>query len=155
MSAALIKIDGLEEEIAALRKFSDQLPPRLKLGMYEAFLPVKNAIQTYPPQPPPRNPNREYIRGVGSQYVPTGRTRYTSEKYGQSTTMYFSGDTSLTIESPASYASFIRGDLDGYTGAWMHQGVWDSLQSIVDQAMPDIEEKLESAVNDLIEESDL
>lgn len=137
----LLESEGLKEAIAKMESAQTAVPNEIRLAMYEALEPVKNDTVTYPAQPPPRNPKYIYVRGSGTQYVPTGHMQRTSEKYDKSQTITVEkngNDVEGTLNSGASYWRWLRGDMDGYEGAWMHKGVWKPIKAIWESHVPRI-----------------
>lgn len=117
------KIDRLVGEMPA------ESTAAIKLGM-EA---LRNMTAKYPAQRAPANPKRMYIRGVGTRYLPTGRTYMTSQKYGASQEVRAEADKSGArgyLDFKADYSNWIRGDLEGKGQARVHADNWELLSVI-------------------------
>lgn len=153
MVKILIEAEGLKEAIAKMDSAKEDIPQALMLGMYEALEPVKQDTTSYPAQQSHINPRYTYIRGVGTQYITTGgvpgRIYRTSQHYGQTQTITVEKNGSSiegSLNTGASYWRYLRGDLEGYEGAWMHRAIWTPISTIVNRHMARIAELLETRI---------
>lgn len=102
-----IRIEGLPRLERIMREVGSLRP--VKRGLAKGAIHLRRKIRTYPEQRPPTNPKYQYIRGVGTKYVPTGRIQKTSENHGKS----WGGQSGLgglqwTIGSDTSYGPFLQ-----------------------------------------------
>lgn len=146
-----IEIEGLEETIKTLRDLGQNVQGMIVEDFPDAMKPALELIQTYPPQKAPRNKNWRYIRGQGSLYVPTGKLYPTSQQYGPTTKSYAqleAGQAVGYIHSPATYASYLRGDPPTYEfGTAYHRDNWMSITTILDRTLPQIADALDSRLS--------
>lgn len=108
------EIDGLDETIQALNTLAEEAPDELGAGLKIAGLPVVTALQTYPPPPPNSSYQRTYAyqRSIQSAVDVVGRNAY------------------FAAWSDSPYEIYLRGNLEGYPGAYMHVGRWRTLVNI-------------------------
>ncbi len=142
-----IKTNG-PDVIRKIFRVADDLPAEaasaVKIGMEQ----LRAETAKYPPQKPPANPKRQYIRGVGTRYIPTGRTYYTSQKYGASQTVRAESDKNSArgyLDFPADYSSYVRGDLEGKGQAHIHAGTWELVSAIFKRWLATVDKLFEAA----------
>lgn len=133
---------GLDDLIRDLRNTEDDFPEYIAEDAVEALEPIVSLEKEYPPQLPPTNPDRVYIRGEGTLNVKTGHMVRTSENYGPSITSYArseGGSVTGYVEAPASYSSYLRGDPPTYEfGARIHRNNWMQLPALIEKGMPQV-----------------
>lgn len=156
--AISLTVTGLKEMIADVKSSRAGIPSAIYVAVSASLKEIQTEIAKYPPQKAPADPKRIYIRGKGMKYIPTGRIQKTSEQYGKTTTIRVLREGNNIVgfvNSKASYASYIRGELDGKGQAWMHVGVWPTLKSIVDEQTPLIKVRVDVAVQDYLKRNGL
>lgn len=132
---AYVQITGLDEKVAALRQFDEQLPDVIQASLKEGTQDVSEALGNYPTQPASiAKPPRQYVRTMA---------------YQQSRVISYT-ETSSTVETPIDYAVWLRGNGAGYEGAWMHLGVWESISAIIERLTQPITDIFERRINALI-----
>lgn len=100
---------------------------------------IKSKAGVYPPQPPPKNPLYQYIRGTGTMYVPTGSIRRTSENLRLKWQVNVRGFKTY-IENIASYAVYVHGEFQ----AAMHKVTgWKQLKEVAKDELPEIRRKVQ------------
>jgi hypothetical protein len=130
-----IRIEGLPE----LQKIMDEvgsLRP-VKKGLGKGAVHLKGKIARYPRQRPPKDPRRIYIRGVGTRYVPTGRTYLTSERHGQSWTVRSqAGGLMWIVGSDTTYGPFLQ---DEKKRTFYHQTTgWQTTEDVSKSEADDV-----------------
>ena|SRR5258708_3947168 len=133
MNGEFISITGLDESMAALAQFTDELPNEVQSGVDESMQAIHDATAAYPDRP-------------ATRYVRTGY-------YGSSQTVQIQQigpDVVGTVETPAPYAIYLRGDGAGYDGAWFQRPYWQSLSSIIAEHTPRAMAAIESRISELI-----
>lgn len=155
----LIKVEGLNETITAMREARAKLPPELQLIAAEATLPVLEAVASYPPQPAPKNEDYVYMRGQGTKYMPTGKIyKLSSQQYGKTAHQFTRSDGKdiiAGVATPATYSLYLRGDVDPGSKfydrpAYMHKGIWETLVNIVTRLLPLIQNKVNTRIQAFI-----
>lgn len=134
MTAIDLEVYGLDETVLALKEFGYALPDEIADSIQTDGFAMYYALATYPPPPD------------GSTYV---RTYYYQDSIDLQLA-YNAGAVELLIHQAAPYAIYLRGDLEGYPGAWMHVGRWRTLQNIVDAFLPVIKARLQARIDALI-----
>jgi hypothetical protein len=139
-----IAIEGLEETISALKQVRDNVPDALVIGLSAGMLPIYSRTRTYPAQPAPRNPLIVYQR--------TNKYR---DEIGTPDVHPVGGGAEGVMVSATPYSIYNRGDFDGYPGAYMHVGVWEPIQAIVDDELPHVVERVQDQVDQLAQQAGL
>lgn len=130
-----LQISGLQEALQKFRDAPREIKRRLKADVEIAGLPFYSAITTYPNAPA----RSHYTRSYQYRDTATGKPQITMDT------------VAYVITTPMPYARYLRGDLeDGYPGAWMHVGRWESLQHIVDRLQPGFARHIQEALDDYI-----
>ena len=102
-----IRIEGLPPLRKILKEVGSLRP--VKRGLAKGAVQLRGEVRIYPFQRPPVDPKRIYIRGVGTRYLPTGRTTRTSEKHSKSWAARSSqAGLTWTIGSDTSYGPFLQ-----------------------------------------------
>ena len=139
-----LEVEGTSEKSSALKHVTTGMPKALDIGLTAGMQPIASRMRAYPAQPAPRNPKHAYAR---------------TNKYRDMTigplVQYMGSGVEGKITSSAPHSIYVRGDLEGYPGAWMHLGVWQPVQEIVDEETPHIVERIQQQVDQLIEEAGL
>ena len=100
---------------------------------------IKSKAAVYPSEPSPANPKYKYVRGSGTQYVPTGTIRHTSERLGTRWSVSVKGFRTY-IENLASYAGYVHGTFQ----AAMHKRTgWKQLNEVAKGELPAIRKKVQ------------
>jgi hypothetical protein len=158
MSGITMTAVGLKEMIADVKSSRTGIPTAIYMAMAASMAIVARDVKTYPPQKPPRNPKRIYIRGVGTRYLPTKKTYRTSERYG-ATTVYrvLREDNAVVgyVNSKASYANWLRGTLERMHEQADQHTNWETLREIADRNMPLIVARVNVAVTDYLKRNGL
>jgi hypothetical protein len=55
-----------------------------------------------------------------------------------------------SVETPIDYAIYLRGDGEGYPGAYMHVGIWESISEIVERLEPNTVLILENRIDGVL-----
>lgn len=141
-----IRIEGIEKLQNKLGRLKAENIARhaLKAGAEE----IKDEAGRYPPEPTPRNPDYKYIRGLGTQYVPTGRVQKTSQNLKNRWSI-LAKRTKVVIMNVATYAQYVIGefqtDLHKSTG-------WKQLNEVAKEHLPIVAEKLSKQVERILNE---
>jgi hypothetical protein len=125
-----ILIEGLPQLRKIMNEVGSLRPVRR--GLAKAAIHVRRHIATYPKQRPPVNPKWLYVRGRGMRYLPTGRTRLTSEDHANS----WAGKSALTglrwtIESDTSYGPYLQ---DEKKQTFYHKETgWKTMETVTEE----------------------
>lgn len=139
-----VTVEGAQENIEALRQFKEQTPAEFQVALAAGMKPIVGAMKQYPPQPPYMGAP---TTGRIVSYRRTGNygARITGpyvEQHGNEIVGY--------INSGASYSTYLRGDLAGYPGAYMHIGIWQTLTEIIAKLLPQTQSRIERQLSSLI-----
>ena len=128
-------IENLDELIAALKEFPEDVRRGLRIAMRVAASVVHSSIAVYPPgtganAPPGLDGYRWYERGFGTRTV-TGRAYATSEALGRSWTVKVKSTARMVqgvVGTNVSYAEFVQGKLQ--TGFHRARG-WKTMEQVL------------------------
>lgn len=149
----VIETFGLDDAIYGMTHLPPAITEELALVATMEGQTLLEEMRNYPPQRPPASRYKVYIRGEGWLYG-GGATDQTSEQFGANvslTTDVRQDSIEVTLSSGASYTVYIRGSLDENSEwynrvAWMHDGNWEPVASMVEREIP----KIEGAVDDAL-----
>ena len=120
-------IDTWTRKLEAARK---DIPDELRLAGVEAIELFHQETASYPPQPPYMG-----MRNYGV-HVKTYRRTGTYGREQFANVRLVGPVVQATLETPTPYSIWLRGDLKGYPGAWMHTPFWKSLARIIQDNLP-------------------
>jgi hypothetical protein len=128
-----ISVTGLDETVAALAQFTDKLPNEVQSGVDESMQAIHDATAAYPDRP-------------STRYARTGYYALSQSVQIQQ----IGPDVVGTVETPAPYAIYLRGDGAGYDGAWFQSPYWQSLSSIIAEHTPRALTTIQNRIEGLI-----
>jgi hypothetical protein len=143
MSELRMDVQGVEEAAEALEKLKTNVPPEVEVALNAGIQPIALAMKSYPPKPPYMG-----MRNYGSAVVTYKRTNNYQQRI---TTLVrrVGGEIIGYINSAADYSTYLRGNLDGYEGTWFHRPFWKSLRKIVDELLPQAQQRIEQQIDRL------
>lgn len=130
-----LEIQGLQQAIEKLSQVQSGVTAELEESLEnEAAFPLWYAVASYPLRPSLSS----YVRTF--QYLDTIESRV----------RVVGSEVQYTLTTPAPYAIYLRGDLDGRRPAWMHLGIWRSLQDIADKLIPVVSFHIQARIDQFI-----
>lgn len=109
-------VTGADKNEQGLRALRREIPLETQIEVWESNAVLESELMTYPPE------------RQGSKYVRTFGYQRDVEVVPKITT--WGAEIKATQYAPQS--RYLRGDLEGYGGAWMHRGRWKTLTAILE-----------------------
>ena len=143
-----ITIEGLPELKKIMQKVGSLRP--VKRALAKGATHLRGEIRVYPKQRPSVDPRWFYKRGVGSIYLPTGKTYKTSEDHANSWTGK-SRHTGLTwtIGSDTTYGPFLQDDKK--QTRYHKQTGWKTTDDVIEAEQDEVLRFVQQEVNRALE----
>lgn len=142
-----VTTEYVQENVQALRELREGVPREARLGVEMGLKPIVSALKEYPAVPTyVGSQKRPHLVGLNTYR----RTGMYGREISQPLVSYTEGEIVGTIVSKAPYSKWVRGDLSGYLGAWMHLNIWEPVQDIVDRLLPQAQQRIEAGIEALI-----
>lgn len=133
MSFIRLDIEGAKETAEKLGVAANEINDAAAAGLMEGMLPITESMRFYPPRSSGYSRTGNYGARISTPQI---------QQYGGEATGY--------IESTAPYNVYVAGMPDGGGQAWMHQPFWSTLLTIITEALPKVQDAVNSAIERLI-----